>query len=91
MIPETRVKKQVPQITNQMRLDQKFNTFILNVNHLDTLYSDYFKSPSHFPGTTPLEKQSAQLELKNRCFKDLYNLVEESVTKVFELYLDYQA
>jgi predicted peroxiredoxin len=63
----------------QMKNDPKFGTLMVNVNVLETLYRDYFKASDN------------QQEVRNRCFKHLYNLIEESATKCFELYVDAQA
>ena len=46
---------------------------------LDTLYRDFFKQ--QYP-------QEKSVEVKNRCFKDLYNMIEESVVKFYELYVE---
>ena len=55
-------------IPSNIKLDQKFSTFVVNVNTLDSLYRDFFDSQT----TDPSRFQSV-IEVKNRCFKDLYN------------------
>lgn len=61
-----------------MTLDPKFSAYI-NVNNLDNIYREFF-----------IQAQSVgiseQIEMKNRCFKDLYNILEESVYKFYELF-----
>lgn len=73
-------------IPSKIKLDQKFNTFIVNVNTLDSLYRDFFNSTV----VDPSRSQSV-VEVKNRCFKDLYNLIEESVVKFYEIYTECQS
>jgi hypothetical protein len=69
-------------ISPKIKLDQKFNSLIVNVNNLESLYRDFFNSQS---------TQGGIIEIKNRCFKELYGLVEESIMKVYELFTDCQS
>ncbi len=63
-------------VMQNLKADQRFNSTFLNVNSLETLYRDFFKP------------NSDQIEVKNRCFKDLYNMIEESVLKFYELHVE---
>ena len=72
-----------------MKTDQKFNTFIFNVSTLDSLYKEYFSEGSKLPpGMTQSERNASILEIKNRNFKDLYNIIEESILKIYDLYVE---
>ncbi len=55
--------------------DESFSSFI-NFGSLDTLYSQFFKSDS-----------GDSIDAKNRCFKRLYNLFEENITKFHDLFV----
>ena len=55
--------------------DARFSSSFLSVSALETLYRDFFKS-------------GAEVEVKSRCFKDLYNLIEEAALRFYELYVD---
>lgn len=61
-----------------MPVNSKFNSYI-NVSNLDTLYRDFFSTAS----------KDQSLEVKNRCFKELYNILESSVFKFYELFVDH--
>ena len=37
---------------NVVKLDQKFNTFVINANTVETLYRDFFADKQMPPGTT---------------------------------------
>lgn len=65
-----------------MKGDQKFCSLI-NVNNLDHIYREYF---SHTFSSTA---GSEQTEYKNRLFKDLYNIIEDSVYKFYEIFTAY--
>jgi hypothetical protein len=74
------------------KLDQSFNSFVFNVNTLDGLYKEYFTENLKMPpGLTQSEKNAALIEHKNRNFKDLYNLIEESMMKFYDLYVEAQS
>lgn len=56
---------------------------------LDSLYRDFFADNLKLPaGLSPSDKHTALLEHKNRSFKDLYNLIEESILKFYDLYVE---
>jgi hypothetical protein len=46
---------------------------------LDSIYSEFFKQGG--------KNSQDLLDLKTRCFKDLYNLVEELIGKFHEIYV----
>jgi hypothetical protein len=49
------------------------------VSNLDNLYRDFFA------------QNPKDLEAKNRCFKELYNILESSVFKFYDLFVESQA
>jgi hypothetical protein len=59
------------------------------VSTLDSLYKEYFSEGSKLPpGMTQSERNASILEIKNRNFKDLYNIIEESILKIYDLYVE---
>jgi hypothetical protein len=59
---------------------------VINLNLLESLYRDFFKS-----SISSMTQGERLIEVKNRCFKDLYNIIEESIVKFYELYVDSMA
>jgi hypothetical protein len=59
---------------------------------LENLYKDFFKdnNKSLSSGLTQAEKHTSMIETKNRIFKELYTMIEESVIKFYELYVEAQ-
>ncbi len=58
---------------------------------MDSLYREFFSDILKLPaGLSVTDKHSALLEHKNRNFKDLYNLIEESILKFYDLYVEAQ-
>ncbi len=56
---------------------------------LDSLYRDFFADNLKLPaGLSASDKHCALLEHKNRNFKDLHNLIEESILKFYDLYVE---
>lgn len=64
-----------PSIKNII-VDTKFSAFV-NLGMVDVIYRDFFVQGSLMQ----------QVEAKNRCFKDLYNILEESIAKFHNLFL----
>lgn len=62
--------------------DEKFGKY-LNVGSLDNIYTEYFSSDKNLNSVVGFEKIMLN---KNRCFKDLYNILEESMIKFFEIF-----
>jgi hypothetical protein len=74
--------------SSNIKHDTQFNTMIINVNSLEALYREFFKTQHQHGGYN--DKQESSLEgNKSRCFKDLYNMIEESTIKFYELYVDW--
>jgi hypothetical protein len=63
--------------------DHRFSAYI-NVNNLDSIYRDFFIQG--YPNSGSGFSLQEQIEIKNRCFKDLYNILEESVFKFYEIF-----
>ena len=59
---------------------------------MDSLYRDYFSDNLKLSvaGLSASDKHTALLEHKTRNFKDLYNLIEESILKFYDLYVEAQ-
>jgi len=56
---------------------------------LDCLYREFFSENLKLPaGLSAADKHTALLEHKNRNYKDLYNLIEESILKFYDLYVE---
>ena len=53
------------------------------MSSLDSLYKEFFSNPN--------QTSNQQIELKNRCFKDLYNLIEDCTFKFYDLYVSYNS
>eukprot|EP00347_Sterkiella_histriomuscorum_P009079 403342596 len=72
-------------LPSSIKNDQKFCSLI-NVNLLDIIYKDFFQSQ-----TSGYSASQDQIEQKNRCFKDVYNMLEDSVLKFYDIFVKYRA
>ncbi len=59
---------------------------LFNINSLDKIYREYFTQSL----STRVAAQDV-IDAKNRNFKDLYNLIEDSILIFYEIFVKYQA
>eukprot|EP00347_Sterkiella_histriomuscorum_P008839 403343541 len=82
---QQQLQQQQNILPSSIKSDQKFCSLI-NVNLLDIIYKDFFQSQ-----TSGYSASQDQIEQKNRCFKDVYNMLEDSVLKFYDIFVKYRA